>query len=202
MPKSAIDPRRSGVLLIDLQNDVLHPEGAYVRGGVREPEIDALPGVLAPLCDVVREASGWIVSTHFTLVPGKKGEPFISEQYRRLRPFLGKGDFCPGTSGHELYGTLAPSDLQVEKIAYSAFFMTRLEWVLWQAKVDTLFVGGITTNVSVATTVRDAMLRDFKVYVLSDGCASFNAEAHRTALKDLATLTQVLSCEEAADLFR
>ena len=48
------DPARLGLLLLDLQNDFLHPEGAYGRAGVTAPAIAALPARLAPL---VREAA-------------------------------------------------------------------------------------------------------------------------------------------------
>ncbi len=66
---------------------------------------------------------------------------------------------------------LGPSDLSVEKIAYSAFYMTRLEWVLRKCDIRRLIVGGIVTNGGVASTVRDAHVRDFDVSVLSDGSA-------------------------------
>ena len=121
------------LLLCDLQNDFVHPLGAYGRAGKTAPEIAALPGRLAPLADLVRARGGWIVSTHFTLVPGKHGEPIISPHLKALRPFLARGDFQPGLWGHALVDELAPADLPVEKIAYSAFYMTRLEWLLRKA---------------------------------------------------------------------
>ena len=68
----------------------------------------------------------------------------------------------------------APADLAVEKVAYSAFYMTRLEWVLRKAGIDRLVVGGIVTNGGVASTVRDAHVRDFEAVVLADGCAAFD----------------------------
>ena len=143
----------SRLLLCDLQNDFVHPHGAYGRAGQTAPEIAALPARLAPLADLVRARGGWIVSTHFTLVPGKGGEPIISPHLKALRPFLAKGDFLPGAWGHALVDELAPADLAVEKIAYSAFYMTRLEWVLRKAGIDKLYVAGIVTNGGVASTV-------------------------------------------------
>ncbi len=190
-------PEATGLLLVDLQNDFLHPEGAYGRAGQSAPEIAALPGRLAPLAAALRAAGGWIVSTQFTLVPGRGGEPFISAHLKELRPFLGKGDFCPGAWGHQLVEALQPADLTVEKVAYSAFYMTRLEWVLRRAGIETLIVGGIVTNGGVASTVRDAHVRDLRTIVLSDGCAAFRPEVHEAALADLATVATVVSCAEA-----
>ncbi|MBN8899138.1 MAG: isochorismatase family protein, partial [Rhodospirillales bacterium] len=118
------------LLLCDLQNDFIHPDGAYGRGGLGTAEIATLPGRLAPLAAGLRAAGGWVVSTHFTLVPGRGGEPFISPHLKKLRPFLRKGDFTPGSWGHAQVDELGPADIAVEKVAFSAFYMSRLEWVL------------------------------------------------------------------------
>jgi len=120
--------------------------------GQGAPEISALPARLAPLAAKLRAAGGWIVSTHFTLVPGRRGAPFISPHLQRLRPFLRAGDFAPGSWGNALVDELAPADISVEKVAYSAFYMSRLEWVLARAGVRCLLVAGIVTNGGVAST--------------------------------------------------
>ena len=191
------EPARTALVLVDLQNDFLHPDGAYGRAGQRAEAIAALPVRLRPLADAVRRAGGWIVSTHFTLVPGRGGEPLISDHLKRLRPFLARGDFAPGSWGHRLVDELAPADLEVEKVAYSAFYMSRMEFVLRRAGIDTLVVGGIVTNGGVASTVRDAHVRDLHAVVLSDGCAAFRGEVHETAIADLSTVSEVMTCAEA-----
>lgn len=200
MSERTIDGAQTALLIVDLQNDFLHADGAYGRAGQSAEAIAALPGRVKPLADAMRAAGGWIVSTQFTLVPAKGGEPFISEHLRELRPFLGKGDFEPGAWGHRLVDELQPADLTVEKIAYSAFHQTRLEWVLNRAGINTLMVCGIVTNGGVASTVRDAHVRDFHTIVVGDCCAAFSSEAHDTALRDLSTVSGVMSADEAANL--
>lgn len=190
----SVDPvpmARTALLIVDLQNDFLHPDGAYARGGQGAASIAALPLKLRPLADAVRGAGGWIVSTHFTLVPGKSDEPLIAPHLKALRPFLRKGDFAPGSWGHALVDELTPSDLQVEKIAYSAFYMTRLEWMLRKFSIDRLVVGGIVTNGGVASTVRDAHVRDIETVVLSDGCAAFDDATHQTAIAALKPVARI-----------
>ena len=189
--------RHTGLLLCDLQNDFLHPGGAYARGGQGAPEIAALPARLAPLAAAMRAAGGWIVSTHFTLVPGRGGEPFIAPHLRAARPFLRRGDFAPGGWGHALVDALGPSDLAVEKIAFSAFYQTRLEWVLARAGITRLFVAGIVTNGGVASTVRDAHVRELDVTLLSDGCAAFDVATHETAVAALRPVARVLTVAQA-----
>lgn len=193
-------PARTGLLIVDLQNDFLHPEGAYARGGQASPEIAGLPARIRPLADALRARGGWIVSTHFTLVPGKGGEPFVSPHLKAIRPFLGRGDFAPGSWGHGLVEALQPADLSVEKVAYSAFYMTRLEWVLRKAGIESLLVCGIVTNGGVASTLRDAHVRDFRTLLLSDGCAAFSPAVHERAVGDLATVTHTATCAEALAL--
>ena len=177
-----MDISRTALLVCDLQNDFLHEDGAYGRAGQSAPEIAVLPERLKPLADLIRARGGWIVSTHFTLVPGKGGEPFISDHLRKLRPFLRKGDFVPGSWGHDTVDALQPVDIRVEKVAYSAFYMSRLEWVLRKAGIDTLLACGIVTNGGVASTVRDAHVRDFHVTVIADGCAAFSPKVHDEAI--------------------
>lgn len=190
-------PSCTALLTIDLQNDFLHPKGAYGRAGQGADSILALPDRIAPLKAALTQAGGIYISAQFTLVPGRDGEPLIAPHLKKLRPFLTKGDFAPGTFGHALVDTLAPADFTVEKVAYSAFYQTRLEYILRAMKIDTLIIGGIVTNGGVASTVRDAHLRDIHTILLSDGCAAFQPDVHEATLKSLGSVTEVVTCAQA-----
>jgi len=187
------------LLICDLQNDFLHPTGAYGRAGLSTPAIAALPERIAPLARRIRDRGGWIVATQFTLVPGRDGAPLISPHLRALRPFLTRGDFLPGAWGHQIIDALQPIDLAVEKIAYSAFYMTRLEWVLRRCGITRLLVSGIVTNGGVASTIRDAHVRDFECIVLEDGCAAFTPSVHDTAIAALRPVARIARIAEMLD---
>lgn len=187
----------TALLLCDLQNDFLHPEGAYGRAGQGSPAIAALPARLVPLARCLRAAGGVVVSTHFTLVPGRDGEPMVDAHLRRLRPFLARSDFAPGSWGQALVDELQPADFSVEKVAYSAFHQSRLEWVLRRAGVRRLWVAGIVTNGGVTSTARDAHVREFEVTVLSDGCATFTPALHETAIEGLRSIARITTIAEA-----
>jgi nicotinamidase-related amidase len=191
-----MNPASTALLICDLQNDFLHPDGAYGRAGLGTREIAALPARLAPLAARLRAAGGWVVATQFTLVPGRDGTPLISPHLQALRPFLTRGDFAPGTWGHRIVDELQPVDLAVEKIAYSAFYMTRLEWVLRRCSITRLLVCGIVTNGGVTSTVRDAHVREFECVVLEDGCAAFSQEVHDTSIAALRSVCRVVRQEE------
>lgn len=186
-----MNPQTSALILGDLQNDFLHPDGAYGRAGVSGSAIAALPAKLAPLVHAARQRGVLVVATLFTLVPGRGGEPIISPHLKALRPFLAKGDFAPGSWGQQLVDPLAPADVAVEKIAYSAFHASRLEWVLRKCGVEHLFFTGIVTNGGVASTLRDAHVREFDCTVIEDGCAAFSDETHRAAIEGLRPVAKV-----------
>jgi nicotinamidase-related amidase len=188
-----MDPTRTALLTIDLQNDFLHPEGAYGRAGQTAAAIAALPARIRPLRDALRAAGGLYISAQFTLVPGPQG-PLISPHLKALRPFLGAGDFAPGGWGHALVDALQPADFTVEKVAYSAFWQTRLDFILKKTGIETLIVGGIVTNGGVASTIRDAHLRDLHTILLTDGCAAFRPEVHQATLTSLGTVTEQADC--------
>lgn len=192
-------PSKTALLTIDLQNDFLHPEGAYGRAGQGADAILALPERILPLKQALTGAGGTYVSAQFTLVPGRDDEPLIAPHLRKLRPFLSKGDFAPGGFGHDLVDVLKPADFTVEKVAYSAFYQTRLEYILRAMEIDTLIVGGIVTNGGVASTVRDAHLRNIHTILLSDGCAAFKDEVHKATLVSLGSVTDVITCAEVAE---
>jgi ureidoacrylate peracid hydrolase len=189
--------KNTALMLLDLQNDFIDPKGAYGRAGQTSAEIAALPARIKPLAELVRSRGGVTVATLFTLVPGRGGEPMISPHLKVMRPFLKKGDFSPGSWGQQLVDTLAPADFAVEKVAYSAFYMTRLEWVLRKAGIEKLYVSGIVTNGGVASTVRDAHVREFEIVVLEDGCAAFSEPVHRAAIEGLRPVADISTVAEA-----
>jgi len=190
------DPRKTGLLTIDLQNDFIHPEGAYGRARQSSDAIAALPNRIAPLARTLQDAGGRYFSAQFTLVPDRDGEPLIAPHLKKLRPFLTKGDFAPGGFGHTLVDTLQPCDFVVEKVAYSAFYQTRLEYLMRALGIENLIVGGIVTNGGVASTLRDAHLRNTETVMLTDGCAAFRQDVHDATVLSLGTVTRQHTCAE------
>lgn len=197
--KYDIDPAKTALLLLDLQNDFMHPDGAYARGGAGSPEIVALGERMAPVAEAMRKAGGLVVATLFTLVPGRGGEPMIMDHLRQLRPFLKKGDFAPGSFGQDVLQVLEPVDIKVEKIAYSAFYMSRLEWVLKRAGIRHVICSGIVTNGGVASTVRDAHVREFEITVLEDGCAAMDVNTHNVNIDALRSIADITTCADMTE---
>lgn len=195
-PQNGLTLRHTALVIVDLQHDFLSPGGAYDRGGAVSAEARALPCRIELLVRRLKDAGGLVAASRFTLWPDAQGEPMIAAHLRTLRPFLRRGDFAPGSRGQATVDRLQPLvDVSVDKVAYSAFFSTQLDWVLKKAGIDTVVIAGIVTNGGVASTARDAHAHEYHTIVLSDGCVSFRAETHATALADLATVAEVLDCQ-------
>ena len=186
---------KTALVIIDLQNDFLDPKGAYARGGDTNPPALLLPARVAAVARALKAAGGLVVASQFTLWPNAAGEPMVSPHLKSLRPYLKKGDFAPGSWGQANVDALAGLvDITVSKVAYSAFFNTQLDWVLRRAGIDTVAVCGIVTNGGVASTVRDAHMRDYRTLVLADGCAAFGEERHQTSLADMRNVAELSDC--------
>ena len=193
------EPRRA-LLLVDLQNDFIHRQGAYARGGATSRAIAEVSSRVGPLVEAARAAEVPIVATLFTLVQTPTG-PLIGDRLARLRPFFAAGDFAPGSWGQDVVAEVAPADVTVEKVAYSAFHQSRLDFVLRQLGVTDLMVTGIVTNGGVASTVRAAHVLDYSTVVVSDGCAAFSDEAHEATIASLATVSEITTIEDARASF-
>ena len=193
---SKIQASSTALIIVDLQNDFLSPQGAYARGNTVSAPALQLPARIAPAAKALKAKGGYVAASQFTLWPDAQGEPMVSPHLLEKRPFLRKGDFAPGSVGQANVPELQDCvDLVVCKVAYSAFFNTQLDWVLRKAGIETVVVCGIVTNGGVASTARDAHLRDYNLIVLSDGCAAFSDVLHQASLADLASIGKVMTCD-------
>ena len=186
-------PSRTALVIIDVQEDFLSPEGPAgewgVDFGLLEPplaRIEALipaaraAGVVPVFVRVVTRPE--TDSTALTLLHRRKGRPDGSVALCRA-----------GTKGADYYRIRpAAGDIEIEKALYSSFVGTDLDAQLRARGIDTLVVTGFTTDCCVDCTVRDAFHLDYHVFVASDACAAYDAELHDATLKGLAQNCAIL----------
>jgi nicotinamidase-related amidase len=185
----AFETARTALVIIDMQRDFLEPGGF---GAALGNDVSRLAGVIGPtrrMLDAARAAGLLVIHTReghrpdlTDLSPAKK---------RRGRFPLTIGDPGPmgrilvhGEAGHDLVPLLAPiaGEPVIDKPGKGAFYATDLETILRNRGVTHLIVAGVTTEVCVNTTVREANDRGFDCLVLSDCTGSYFPDFHEQAL--------------------
>jgi len=173
-------PGRTTLVVIDAQNDFLHPSGWYARSGV---DIEHMRRTIEPirrLTATCREQGVPIVWTRHGFRDVRDGGWFVS-----MRPFLQEGGLRIGTWGYEVLDGLdaRENDRYVEKNRLSAFFQTNLELQLRACNAETVLIAGVLTNQCVAATSKDAMFRDLKPIVVAEATGTTLPHLHAPALE-------------------
>jgi nicotinamidase-related amidase len=202
-----IPTSETALLMIDMQNGFLHPEGwtARMRGGVG-PSLAATIEPAARTLAAARAAGLPVIHTQHGWEPGYADGGFlVDEIYPRMLadlPQEGRYDMVKGSWDVDFLAALAPlpGEHVIPKNRYDAFIGTALERLLMRLKVRTLVVGGVVTTVCVESTVRDAAMRDFRVYLVGDAIGDSDAAAHEDGLARLSRMFgHLVSSEAVAD---
>ena len=185
----AIDIARAALIIIDMQRDFLEPGGF---GEALGNDVSRLAAAVAPcrkVLDAARSAGMLVIHTREGHRPDLSDAP--RAKLERGAPSMRIGAPGPmgrilirGEPGHEIVPELYPAagEPVIDKPGKGAFYQTDLELMLKNREIDTLFVCGVTTEVCVNTTVREANDRGFRCIVLSDCCASYFPEFHAAGL--------------------
>ena len=158
---------KKALIVVDMQNGFLKPDGFMAKAGLN---IDQCIAAIEPNQRVIaacREAKIPVIFTRYTLRPDYKDAGLLGEVYPALKE---SGAMVVGTRDWEIADELKPTpeDIILDKQRYSSFYNTNLEVLLRGLGVTLLVVTGVTTNICVESTIRDAFFRDFKVTVLED----------------------------------
>jgi len=179
----------AALIIIDMQRDFLEPGGF---GETLGNDVSLLNAAVPPLKQVLaaaRKAGMLIIHTREGHRPDLSDAP--KHKVERGEPSLRIGAPGPmgrilvrGEPGHDIIPALypAPGEPVIDKPGKGAFYQTDLELMLKNREIDTLLVCGVTTEVCVNTTVREANDRGFRCIVLSDCCASYFPEFHAAGL--------------------
>jgi len=179
----------AALIIIDMQRDFLEPGGF---GETLGNNVALLKAAVLPLKEVLaaaRKSGMLVIHTREGHRPDLSDAP--KHKVERGEPSLRIGQPGPmgrilvrGEPGHDIIPELYPVEGEpvIDKPGKGAFYQTDLELMLKNREIDTLFVCGVTTEVCVNTTVREANDRGFRCIVLSDCCASYFPEFHAAGL--------------------
>ncbi|MEV0359845.1 cysteine hydrolase [Nocardia sp. NPDC050697] len=187
------DPGRTALLVIDMQRDFLLPGGFGASLG---NDVEQLRGVIPPLARLMaaaRAAGLPVIHTREGHLPDLSDCP--PAKIRRGTPSQRIGDpgafgriLIRGEYGHDIVDELAPIDGEVviDKPGKGAFYATELGAVLERLGITSLLVTGVTTEVCVHTTVREANDRGYECLVVADCVGSYFPEFQRVGLAMIA----------------
>jgi ureidoacrylate peracid hydrolase len=177
------DPRKTALVVVDMQNAFLMPGVAHALCEMAPsivPNINRLAGAL-------RDAGGAVVWVRTTATPecltewSQYYEHLTSAQQQKRIEAL-----ADGSKGHEFWPELdiRRDDLIVTKLRYSAFIQgaSDLEAQLRSRGIDTVLITGTVTGVCCESTARDAMMRNFRTIMISDGNAAGTDQDHANSL--------------------
>lgn len=148
-----------------------------VAAPIDPPLAEVLPRIASFLCDA-RRAGATVVLVRTIIAPDSHSRSTLQW------PEPMRAGMTPGARGTEFDPCLdaQPGDLEIVKQRYSAFFGTRLDEVLRQRGIEHVIVLGLTTNVCVQSTVRDAWQLDYRTMTLADCSAEIGDGSHAASL--------------------
>jgi len=183
------DPRRTALVMIDMQRDFIEPGGF---GATLGNDVS----LLAPVVDAAAALVAWCRAQGIWVVHTKEcHRPDLSDcppaKLRRGRPSLRIGDpgvmgriLIDGEPGADFVPALAPApgDLVIAKPGKGAFYATVLEDELKARHITHLIFGGVTTEVCVQTTMREANDRGYECAIVEEATGSYFPEFKHAAL--------------------
>lgn len=186
-----MDTRRTALLVMDFQNDIVDPKGLFGSQGIAD-RIRA-NGVIPRTAEVIGAARAGSLRVVHVAVAYRPGHPEIVGTAPLFRAIKDGNALVEGTWGAAFHPDVAPIDgeLVVTKRGVSALAGTDLDAILRAAGITAIVLAGIATNFVVEGTTRDAVDRGYDVTILTDCCATFSDEMHHFALGELGQLARL-----------
>jgi nicotinamidase-related amidase len=185
-----LDWPSTALVIIDMQRDFMEPGGFGETLGNDVTQLARAVKPIGAVLSAARDMGMLVIHTREGHLPDLSDAP--PAKVERGAPSLRIGDPGPmgrilirGEAGHDIISELYPldSEIVIDKPGKGAFYATELGDVLTKYGIENLLVCGVTTEVCVNTTVREANDRGYRCVVISDGCASYFPEFHEMGLK-------------------
>ena len=185
------DPARSALVIIDMQYATGHPTGALAQrmkaegNSVTDWRFERIESLVIPntqrLIKAMRAAGGRVI---YITIGAALAD--CSDAPIHMRAFFQSVDNYEGQPAHQIIKELAPEpgDPIVRKTSIGAFASTGLDHLLRTLDREHLFMTGVSTNMCVETTAREAADRGYAVTLVEDACATTHKELHEGTLRN------------------
>lgn len=174
-----VDPKKSALLVVDMQNDFCSPEGAFAKRGLDITQARAIIPKINEVTAAARRVGMPVIVIRVLRGPTTRW-PALENVSRVAYGPNWIPVFVEGTWGAELVDDLEthPSDIFLDKNRYGAFTGTNLDIILHSFRVENLVVTGGATNVCVESTVREGFMLGYNIVLLDDACAATSQAFH------------------------
>jgi nicotinamidase-related amidase len=205
MQQPGPDIARAALVVVDMQNDFVHPEGGFAHRARANPEakIDMpfLMGTVPEakrLADAFRKAGRPVVYIAHVLKPDYSDAQFPYWRHARGDLASNRTFITEGTWGADIIDELKPKEGEhlVVKKGFGGFANTPLDTILRNLGVTTCVVCGVTTCVCVSTTVRGGVEHNYRMVLVKDAVAEVNRETHNA---ELDTMQRVFADVKSVD---
>lgn len=195
-------PSKTALLVVDMINDLVHPQGVYGKQGLSNPKVNDITPSIVKVMGACRSLGipsiGIVTITH----RNADGIPVDLGPVLAQRTFLRQEGLIPGTWGTQIIDELPPCDFIIEKIRLNSFFNTGLESLLRGLGVQTVLIAGIQTNYCVESTARAAWDLDYQFALLEDCVTCFDPRLHQASLETLANLGGVAGSDYVIEVLK
>ena len=192
-----LDPKRSALIIQDLQNDVMIEGGAFADSGApAHATAQNVVGNVADLAAACRSAGVPVIHIWYLVEPGATGLRQNAPLFQGVKE---ANALVRGTWGAAPAEGLEPQDGDhvVEKMRMNGFYETRLDILLRGLGADTILITGAWTNMSIEHTARHGADAGYEVVVASDGTSTTGEEWQNAALNYAMTnVAKVATCAE------
>jgi biuret amidohydrolase len=198
----------AALLIIDMQRDFLDPAGYIAQSGVHVGPLRAIIPEVQRLLLAARRSGVRVLHTREGHRPDLSDLSYVKRR-RAARAGAAIGSVGPlgrllvrGEAGHSIVDELAPlsGEPVIDKPGFGAFYGTDLELILRTAGVTRLFFAGVTTDICVHSTLREAIDRGFDCVTVGNACAAGDPAIHEAMLACIAgeggILGEVLSTHD------
>lgn len=190
--------KKTAVLLLDFINDIVHPQGKVASSAQYVQENK----VIEKANQVINFARQHNLPIIFVKVGFNQGYPECpthSPLFGRAKQMQALQLNAWSTEFHENI-VIQPQDLIIIKHRVSAFYATALEAFLRANNIEQLIITGVSTDMAVQSTAREAHDRDYQTIIVADACGAANTENHENALKLLARIATIVDTTKLNEL--
>ena len=207
-------PHAAALLIIDMQRDFLDPQGYIAQGGVDVSVLRTIIPNVRRLLEAARGAGLRVIHTREGHRRDLSDLPAVKAR-RSARAGAAIGSLGPlgrllvrGEPGHAIIPELEPlaTETVIDKPGFGAFYATDLEHLLRGARIQALTIAGVTTDICVHSTLREAVDRGFECVTVGDACAAAEPAIHAAMLACIdgegGILGRVMSADEVVAAWR